>query len=219
MAHLIICPNCGAPLPKQASQAAFAVCGYCRVTANVESRIVTQRAEAITEDDDYEDEWTRRSSAKKEFEAALRAEGERGQVSYPRLRELCAEHLDVWGQTDAVAIVAYNLALDFEKESGSAVRTSGEALARLSLAYFGAVEELRSKDESVVNLPFFIVTDEGPKHFTRTLDVPTLISLTERDPLPPQQVAPIAQSTVSATRNSAAEQPEPKRGFWSKLFG
>jgi hypothetical protein len=222
MAHLIICPNCGAPLPKQASQAAFAVCSYCRVTANVESRVVTQRVASPGDAYDATDDiWAQRGLARKSFELALKSESGPPPMPYARFRELCEQHLEVYGQTQAVARVAYNLALDFEAESGLQVRI-GEALARFAIGYFSAVESLRAEANFEMNMPFIIATDDGPRHYSRTLDVPTLIALSDREP---EEVRQSQQRSARqpATQAAPGPQPEPepqlKRGFWSKLFG
>lgn len=213
MAHLIVCPNCGAPLPEHASLAAFAVCTHCRATANIESRVVTERVERQEAHDPSADMWTQRIEATKTFQKALAAEGASGPISYGRFRELCAQYLHPYGQTDAVAHVAHGLAVDFEAESGVEVRSRGEVLSRFALAYLQCVEELRSKPTYDMSLPFIVATDMGPLHFQRTLDVPTLIALSDREP----DTAKPARATAETPRT--AEAPAPKRGFWSKLFG
>lgn len=217
MAHLIVCPNCGAPLPTQASLAAFAVCTYCRATANIESRVVTERVERQEAHDPSAPIWAQRIDATAAFQKAMATEGASSPMSYGRFRELCAKYLHPYGQTDAVAHVAYSLAVDFEAESGADVRSRGDVLARFALAYLMAVEELREKPTYDLNLPFIVATDMGPLHVQRTLDVPTLIALSERDPEVVEQR--VAEPRAAPEASLAAAAPEPKRGFWSKFFG
>ena len=164
------------------------------------------------------DLFARRDQAREHFHGALQALNGATPIPYATFRELCERHLPVFGQTDSVARVAYNLALDYEAEHGESLCTRGETLARLALGYLNVVQELRAKPRHELNLPFLFATSEGPKHYARSLDVATIVALSERDPA--QRTG--AARSVSSDRASGQGdtlRPEPKRGFWSKLFG
>jgi hypothetical protein len=216
MARLMVCPNCGAPLPAVVAHAAFTQCAFCHATSNVESREVTQRAEVSLEPGADVDLFAQRDLARQHFHTALQSLNGAGPIAYATFRELCERHLPVFGQTDSVARVAYNLALDHETETGESLRTRGEVLARLALGYLNAVQELRTLPRYELNCPFLYATPEGPKHYARTLDVATIITLSERDP---ERRADATADTSSGASEKEAATATSKRGFWSKLFG
>jgi hypothetical protein len=91
----------------------------------------------------------------------------------------------------------------------------GDALTRLALGYLQAVETLRTEATHELNLPFIVATDQGPLHYARTLDVPTLIALSERDP----EAKGLAATTPQAPPTTTPVERPQKGGFWSKLFG
>lgn len=192
----MVCPNCGAPLPPSVASSPFVICTYCRATSNVEDRSVTQRQE-LPPDAPAEDLDAGRRQALSAFYAELMTQRERHPIAYATFAAACQRHLQSLGATEAVARVSYNLALDYEQETGSQVLTQGASLARLTEAYMAAVKELRNKAEYEIDMPFFLATEKGPLHYRRKLDVPTIIALSEREP-------PAA--------------PE-KKGFFAKLFG
>ncbi len=201
MPTLMVCPNCGGPLPELVAEAPFVACWYCGATSNVDARVVTQR-EAVGRDPAAEaraaEERTRALTA---FHEALEALSGSSPVAYDEFRELCHRHLQVLGRTDSVARIAYNLALDAERDLHESVRTRGGVLARLAVAYMDAVGHLRDQPQYELNLPFLFATPQGPRHYRRTLDVPTIQALAERDP---------AASLPAAG---------PKKRLWSRLFG
>lgn len=221
MVRLMVCPNCGAPLPAVVATTAFVQCAFCHATSNVENRQVVKREEAVLAPDEEADLLTllaERDQARQHFHEALQSLNGAKPIPYATFRELCERHLPVFGQTDSVARVAYNLALDYETDHDESLRTRGETLARLALGYLDVVQELRSKARHELNLPFLFATSEGPKHYARTLDVPTIMALSERDPAQRDAAGSKALSD-RASEQDAASQPAPKRGFWSKLFG
>lgn len=221
MVRLMVCPNCGAPLPAVVATTAFVQCAFCHATSNVESREVLRREDPMLESDGEADLlafFAQRDQARERFHQALQSLNGAKPIRYATFRELCERHLPVFGQTDSVARVAYNLALDYESEHGESLRTRGETLARLALGYLNAVQDLRTKPRHELNLPFLFATSEGPKHYARTLDVPTIMALSEQDPAL-REGAPSRASSERASGQDEAAQPEPKRGFWSKLFG
>jgi hypothetical protein len=217
MARLMVCPNCGAPLPASVAQVAFIRCAFCHATSNVESREVTQREEVGLGLDSDADLFTQRVRAREQFHAAMQSLNSAGPIHYALVRELCERHLPTFGQTDSIARVTYNLALDYETETGESLRTRGEVLARLAFGYLEVVRELRTKPRHELSLPFLFATPEGPKHYARTLDVATIIALSERDPEQREDAATVI--TSSGPQKKDGDEPAPKRGFWSKLFG
>jgi hypothetical protein len=218
MARLMVCPNCGAPLPVLVAHAAFVRCAFCYGTSNVESREVTRRDEVSLEPGAEADLFAQRDLARQQFNTALQSLNGAEPIPYARFRELCERYLPVFGQTDSVARVAYNLALDYETENVDTLRTRGEVLARLALGYLNAVEELRTQPRYELNCPFLFATSEGPKHYARSLDVATIIALSERDP-DQRQGTPTVNAPASDSAKRDGAEPAPARGFWSKLFG
>jgi hypothetical protein len=55
-------------------------------------------------------------------------------------------------------------------------------MGRLIETYLLAMEALRRAPAFDVNMPFFSATDEGPKHFVRTLTPADIATLAVRDP-------------------------------------
>jgi hypothetical protein len=218
MARLMVCPNCGAPLPALVAHAAFVRCAFCYATSNIESREVTIREEVSLEPGAEADLFAQRDLARQQFHTALQSLNGTGPIPYARFRESCERYLPVFGQTDSVARVAYNLALDHELTTGESLRTRGEVLARLALGYLNAIQELRRQPRYELNCPFLYATPEGPKHYARSLDVATIISLSERDPEQRVDAPTVTSSEGNAAKGERAE-PAPTRGFWSKLFG
>lgn len=204
MPTLMVCPNCGGPLPESVAQSPFVSCSYCSATSNVEAGAVTHRAsEALTAGDPAvaAEAAEARTRALTAFHEALESLSGSSPVAYDTFRELCQRHLQVLGRTDSVARVAYNLALDAEGDFDESIRTRGGVLARLAVAYMDAVAVLRDQPRHELNLPFLFATPQGPRHYRRTLDVATIMQLAERDPA------------------AAAPKAGSKRGFWSRLFG
>jgi len=205
MPTLMICPNCGGPLPPSTGKAPFVTCSYCGATSNVNDGTVTRREHGprAAQDPDAEQQAAEaRRQALVAFQQALESLSASSAVAYDDFREACRRHLQVLGQTDSVARISYNLALDAEKDLDESLRTRGGALARLTVAYMDAVGELRNKPQHELNLPFLFATPQGPRHYRRTLDVATIQALAERDPA-------LASESQSG----------PKKGFWGKLFG
>jgi hypothetical protein len=191
----------------------------CHATSNIQSREVTLLEEVSVEPGAEEDLLAQRDIARQQFHTALQSMNGEGPISYARFRQLCERHLPVFGQTDSVARVAYNLALDYETQHGDSLRARPEVLARLALGYLNAVQELRTQPRYELNCPFLFATPEGPKHFARSLDVATIIALSERDPDPRHEAASIGAASAADADTRTAAEPAPKRGFWSKLLG
>src|SRR5690242_5091653 len=108
----MVCANCGAPLPQSVAVSPFVLCSYCGATSHVEDGSVTQRAplpaeasERLAEDDIYSARLRSLSAFRKALEAHSGA-----LIDYARFRDLCEQNLQLLGQTDTVARVAYNLA-------------------------------------------------------------------------------------------------------------
>lgn len=202
MPSLMVCENCGGPLPALLAESPFVRCLYCNAVSSVRDGAVSSVPETSYSPsaETLERAIETRRQAMQAFHHALEAAAASTALSYDQFRRLCDEHLAPLGRTDSIARVAYNLALDAEQDLDASLRTRGGALARLTMAYIDAVQELATQRSYRLNLPFLFATPEGPRHYERMLDARTIAALAEREP-------------------PSAPEPEPKPGFWKKLFG
>jgi hypothetical protein len=176
MAIALICPQCGAPLPLAATTALTARCEYCGATVRMAGGTLELSARSTTLPQDADLERRRRA-----FLEALKVVHLKNADVYLVLADAARAHLGPWGETDAVARVTLGLAAAFERESGVSVRRDPAALGRLAESYLRASAELRSTDQTTLNLPFLAATESGPKHFLRTVTVRDLARLAEED--------------------------------------
>lgn len=188
MAIALICPQCGAPLPLAAATAPAARCEYCGATVRMQSGALELSARSTTPP--HDEDLARRRQA---FLEALKLVQLKGTDVSLVLAEAARAHLGPWGETDAVARVTLGLAAAFERESGVSVQRDPMALSRLAEAYLKASAELRSTDQTTLNVPFLSATASGPKHFVRTVTVRDLARLAE---------------------DSSASGPAKKKGWW-----
>ena len=209
MPKLLLCANCGGPLPRPLELSPYVTCLYCQATSNLLDATLRLAApgDAQQSKPGDRDPYDVSREAVNGLRSALEALTGSASITYAALDELARVHLQVLGQTESVARVAYNLADDFARESGLPVLSDGTALFRFVQGYMLAVEELRRQREYELNLPFLLVGSDGPKHYLRKLSVPLLLALAEREPRATEVVA------------EAAAEPSPKRGFFAKLFG
>ena len=181
-------------------------CVYCRTTSNAQGTVLELHQEHPEVSEPPEDEWERRAweyerdqarkaKAWEDFKAEVSA---KEQIDFELLRDATRRHLAALGQTDALARVVFNLAVDYEQENHMSLRHDPMAFFRLAQGYMACVRELVKEPSYVLSMPFFTATDKGPLHFKRELNVEVLQALAQREPVEPAKA---------------------KKGFWGKLFG
>ena len=186
----LVCVTCGGPLGAVKAVPAVIECEFCGAVIAVSNDAAT-----VTKPGSPDElrEAKHRAAAKAFFDALV-ALLEAGRSPYDALREASAAHLGTGGQTEAVARVTIALATDFERESGVAVLTQPNVLARIAQCYLGVFEKLGSAPEFELNLPFIAASASGPVHFLRRVTPAQLAELARRDPnAPPPAPAVVAE--------------------------
>jgi len=133
---------------------------------------------------------------------------EEGRPPFEALRLCSAAHLGVAGRGETVARIAIALAHDFEQEAGVSVMRDALVFSRIAQAYLLALDELRTRDDYDLNLPFLTANQHGPAHLHRKLTAKLLAELAARDPhskapRPPAEQPP--QTSASKAK---------KKGWW-----
>lgn len=208
----LICPRCGAPLPRPAALPTIVECAYCGSALSLTSSEANVTREASA--DEARD--TARRQQRVSFSEALAAALSAGRDPYDALHEAAAAHLANVSDPETLARVAYALASDFEREADVSIRKDPNVLVRIAEAYMRTFAELRTAPETTINLPFLTMNDRGPVHYQRTVTPAILASLAARDPHAPAPKPVATPSAFAAAPVAAAptEPPRKKRGWW-----
>lgn len=173
----LVCPLCGAPLPRSSEAATQVTCSYCGATSGlhgVERGRVEGRGHAPISPD----------LALRTVEA-FQAARQGGESPYDALVSAARMRLGPLGETETFARVVLALGVDFDRENGTRVVDDAACMGRLIETYLKAMEALRQAPAFDVNMPFFSANGEGPCHFARRLTVSDITALASRDPIVP----------------------------------
>jgi hypothetical protein len=174
----LVCPSCGAPLPA-ATSASIAACVYCGATVRLRDGVLnTLRTTTLNS---YRQKSVQDACLQllEAVEAGLDAQ----QSAFDAVRSAAAKHLGSMGQSDTVARVAVAIAADFDGEHDTTLLSDALVLARIVQAYLSCLEELRTRGEACLNLPFITATKEGPLHLTLPI-TPTVLAEYAARPIP-----------------------------------
>ena len=205
----LICPNCGGPLPQQASSLPAIVCGFCNVALSRVAHEIKKVEGSVGKVPDEDAERARRRQAFHEaVTEGVKAGGDARDVLKAALREVMG--LDT--EADVVAKVVWGLAADFEEETGIDVRQDGQVIHRLAEAYLQSSKELSETGTCQLNLPFLTADETGPKHMSRELTIAYIqaLALDQRASSRPKPPATSAVTGAAVAEQAAA----PKKWWW-----
>lgn len=191
MTVALVCPRCGAPLPRVPAGASQATCAYCGATAGLGGLHVAGALEAATSSTV---EVIKRAAL--QTAEAFKVARSHGTPPFPALVAAGRAHLGPLGETDAFARVVLGLGLDFDRQNGTSIVNDAMSMARLIETYMKAVEALRSAPTYDANMPFFSANAEGPVHFVRRFTAADIANLAAQDP------------------DAAPKKKEKNKGFW-----
>jgi hypothetical protein len=174
----LVCPYCGAPLPRTQDGATQLTCVYCRSTSRLHGVTAVRHTQGTIQIDEVPGNPELARSTIEAFQAARQA----GASPYDALVSATRTRLGPLGETETFARVVLALGTDFDRENGTRIVDDPMCMGRLIETYLLAMEALRRAPAFDVNMPFFSATDEGPKHFVRTLTPADIATLAVRDP-------------------------------------
>lgn len=197
--HPLICPNCGAPLPRPRSTESYVQCAFCGVTCKVaDTTAVVDSSTATSGMKNRHEVW-------KLLVDRIGAEMADGKDMLTALETVAPEVLGEMGETAAFVNVVGNLVYELDTERGTDARHDHVAVGRIAAGYLEGCEIIAKQGSSELNLPFVTTRGSQPVHFLRTLDPPVLADLANRKPVFPVRSAMATPEPIEISR--AAKPP------------
>jgi hypothetical protein len=185
MTSALQCPRCGAALTTPVPPPPFFNCVYCGATvalAGSTASVGPSSPEAAAAARDAPEK-----TPAQRFTESVVASIKASMTPHDALRTSADAHLSPAGQGDAIAKITLCLAADFDAANRTALSTDAMSLARIALAYHGAVAPLRDHGTAKLTLPFLTATSEGPVHFERTLTPAEVSAMYQRPAAAPKK--------------------------------
>ncbi len=216
MAQVLVCTNCGGPLPRPSAREPLVTCAFCHATTDVNAGPLRPSA-----DTDKLSIVAVRERLAQELNALQEAYGAgiaQGQPPTAAFRAAAASALAAVCDPDAITNVVFGIAAEFDRKHGTEVTRDPNAIPRLATAYIDSLEQLAQQPRHEINLPFLTATPRGPLHFALEITIDRLQVLAATPPgtaEPPP--APPASDPVS--RTTPEEPVAPTKPWYKRIFG
>ena len=204
----LTCKRCGGTLPSPGGGSPFVTCSFCGT-----SHAVSAPAIAITLEKGGPSEFELRQAAAGRAWDAARASSKDPVVALRAVVAETSHELKTEQELERAARLAEGLAHGFDAENGVELLSDKTATIRMAEASVKAIIELRSVEQTSVNLPFLMANEKGPKHLDQRVTRAKLVELDAMGtyvvreapaPAAPKAPAPVADAST----------PKKKRSWW-----
>jgi hypothetical protein len=168
----IECKHCGGTLPSPAGGSPFITCPYCAT-----SHAVSAPALALAPEVQGPSEYQLRLAAAKQAWATTRVNSTDPVLALRAMVAALALRLNTEQELERAARLAEALGTGFDQANGTHSVSDQDAALRLAEGAVKAVIELRSCEETTVNLPYLATGVSGPVHLDHKVTRATLVAL------------------------------------------
>ncbi len=216
MIQVLLCGQCGGPLPRPDADARFVTCRFCEATSDLQ----TGERQASANPAPFAAFWARFKDDFDAFEKELRERFERGEAPLPAFRAAAESALPALIDPATLANVAFGITMEFWNKNHVDVSSDALAMGRIARAYLSSLEDLAAGKQISINLPFLTATPQGPLHYMQDVTMAELqqwaatpAAVPAKPPPPPP--APPAPPPPAPP----ADPPPAKTSWWKKMLG